>query len=244
MSKPAGSTATLSGATTSSASFLADKVGRYEVRVVVRDENSWSPADTVVIDATNAAPVARAGPDQSFTTFGGFVELDGSASSDADPEDAIVQWNWWIASAPSGSTATLGGYDTSRASLSADKLGTYVIRLTVFDGWVWSAPDEVVVTFANRPPIAGPDATTSVAGNAVVVDVLANDSDPEGDDFVLTAVTPPAQGALDECSSRPRCRARGSSTGRTRAPAGPTRSPTRSPRSLGTALLRRRPRGP
>ena len=197
VSRPSGSTATLSGPTTPSASFLADKVGRYEMRVVVRDEWSWSPADTVVIDATNTPPVARAGPDQSFTTFGGFVALDGSPSSDADPEDAIVQWNWSLVSAPSGSTATLGGYDTSRASLSADGLGTYVIRLAVFDGWVWSAPDEVVVTFANRPPVAGPDSATSVAGNTIVIDVLGNDSDPEGDDFMLTAVTPPAQGVIE-----------------------------------------------
>ena len=196
VSKPAGSTATLSGATTPSASFFADKVGRYEVRVVVRDEWSWSPADMVVIDATNTPPVARAGPDQSFTTYGGFVELDGSASSDTDPEDTIAQWSWSLASAPSGSTATLGGYDTPRASLSADKLGTYVIRLTVFDGWVWSAPDEVVVTFANQPPVAAPDSVTSLAGNAVVVDVLANDSDPERDDFILTATGRPAQGTV------------------------------------------------
>jgi hypothetical protein len=195
-SKPAGSAATLSGDTTSSASFLADKVGRYEVRVVVRDENSWSLADTVVIDATNTPPVARAGPDQSFTTFGGFVDLNGSASSDADPEDTIVQWNWWLVSAPSGSTATLGRYDTPRASLSADGLGTYVIRLAVFDGWAWSTPDEVVVTFANRPPVAAPDTATSVAGNAVVIDVLGNDSDPEGDEFDLTTATPPAHGSL------------------------------------------------
>ena len=196
-SKPAGSVATLSGDTRPSASFFADKVGRYEVRVVVRDEYSWSPADTVVIDATNTPPVARAGPDQSFTTFGGFVALDGSPSSDADPEDAIVQWSWSIVSAPGGSTATLGAYDTPRTSFSADELGTYVIRLAVFDGWAWSAPDDVVVTFANRPPVAGPDSATSAAGNAIVIDVLGNDSDPEGDDFMLTAVTPPAQGVVE-----------------------------------------------
>ena len=47
----------------------------------------------------------------------------------------------------------------------------------------------------NRPPLAEDDAATTQAVTAVTVDVLSNDSDPDGDTISVTAVSDPANGA-------------------------------------------------
>jgi hypothetical protein len=46
----------------------------------------------------------------------------------------------------------------------------------------------------NQPPVAGDDAATTDAGVPVTINVLANDSDPDGDTLTVTAATDPANG--------------------------------------------------
>lgn len=48
----------------------------------------------------------------------------------------------------------------------------------------------------NTAPAAVDDTATTVAGTAVTIDVLANDSDPDGDALTVTAVTAGANGAV------------------------------------------------
>lgn len=60
------------------------------------------------------------------------------------------------------------------------------------------AAQQVVVDRAdpvNQPPVAAPDTASTVAGKAVVLDVLANDTDADGDSLSLAAVTTPSGGA-------------------------------------------------
>jgi hypothetical protein len=52
------------------------------------------------------------------------------------------------------------------------------------------------VTPANRAPLAVADVATTAASTAVVINVLANDSDPDGDVLTITAVTQPASGSV------------------------------------------------
>jgi hypothetical protein len=44
----------------------------------------------------------------------------------------------------------------------------------------------------NRPPVATPDSATTAAGTAVVINVLANDTDPDGSAVRLIAVGNPS----------------------------------------------------
>ncbi|MYF28073.1 MAG: hypothetical protein F4169_04290, partial [Gammaproteobacteria bacterium] len=46
----------------------------------------------------------------------------------------------------------------------------------------------------NRPPAAGDDTATTAEGAAVAIDVLANDSDPDGDALTVASVAQPANG--------------------------------------------------
>jgi hypothetical protein len=52
------------------------------------------------------------------------------------------------------------------------------------------------VTLPNQPPVAAPDAAATTAGTAVTIDVLANDSDPDGDSLRLAGMSLPGHGTL------------------------------------------------
>jgi len=178
VAKPAGSTATLKGATTTTPTFVIDKPGVYTVKLTVSDGRGGSATDTVVISTTNSAPVANAGPDQSGQV-GTTLTLDGSASSDADGNPLTYQWS--LVSKPAGSTAALVNPTAVRPTLTLDKAGDYVVRLLVNDGKAASAPDTVKLSTVNSQPLAnaGPDQSGKV-GARITLDGSAS-SDADGD---------------------------------------------------------------
>jgi hypothetical protein len=53
---------------------------------------------------------------------------------------------------------------------------------------------------ANRAPIAQADSTTTQTGSSVTVNVLANDSDPDGDTLSIQSFTQPQHGAVAQVS--------------------------------------------
>lgn len=168
VSKPSGSVAALSEATTPTPSFVIDKAGTYTVALSVSDGSLSSTADTVIISTSNSAPVANAGPDQTgqvATT----LTLDGSASSDVDGNSLVYQWS--VTFAPSGSTAALVNPTTVNPTLTLDKFGTYVVQLVVNDGTKNSAPDTMTISTLNSPPVAdaGPNKSGYV-GETVTLD--------------------------------------------------------------------------
>lgn len=68
---------------------------------------------------------------------------------------------------------------------------------TVSDGYGGedSALVSLTVECVNDPPVAEDDAVATLEDTPVVVDVLANDSDVDGDPFTVDAVTQPAHGS-------------------------------------------------
>ncbi len=94
------------------------------------------------LNPNNAAPVANAGPDQSVTV-GEQATLDGSGSS--DPDNDMINHDWTIVSAPVGSTAMISGTGPF-VGLTPDVAGEYTIHLIVDDGFVFSDPDEMILT--------------------------------------------------------------------------------------------------
>ncbi len=144
VTKPAGSTATLTGPTTVTPTFVPDVAGTYSVQLIVNDGKVDSAPTTVTITATmNHPPVANAGPDQTVTV-GATVTLDGSGSS--DPDGNPITYQWTLSSKPAGSTATLANATTVSPSFVADVAGMYVVQLIVNDGIVNSVADTVTIT--------------------------------------------------------------------------------------------------
>jgi len=125
----------------------------------------------------NHLPIANAGPDQtSGVLVGDAVLLDGSASS--DPDGQALTYSWSLIAAPADSTATLFDPTVAQTAFVADKPGTYTARLTVNDGVVDSAPDDVSITVVVPPPtvsITTPENLSVVTASPVTVTGTVDD---------------------------------------------------------------------
>ena len=129
------------------------------------------------------------------------VEADSAAQpiavlgNDEDPDGDTLS----IAAvgAPAHGTATISGtqvlYTPSRGYVGADSFS-----YTVSDGkgGTANATVAVAVVRANRPPVARDDYAVAGYNQPVDVDVLANDSDPDGDRLTVVSFTQPQFGAV------------------------------------------------
>ena len=180
--KPAGSTATLSSATTASATFTADLAGTYLVGLTVNDGKVDSPVVVLTVTAAklNAVPVASAGTNQNVTAAT-LTTLDGTASTDADLDG--LSYTWSLISKPSSSNATLSSTTSPKPTFTPDVAGTYVASLVVSDGKDRS-PTAVVTVIAsgsNSAPVANAGAAQSVSTAAVVTLNGTGSTDANGD---------------------------------------------------------------
>jgi hypothetical protein len=183
VTRPAGSQAALSNASSAKPVFVSDVQGSYSFRLVVNDGKADSSPATVMVTATraNQAPLAKAGED--ITAVNGVeVVLNGTGSS--DPDGDLIVYRWAFATRPAGSMATLTGANTPRPSFTPDVTGSYVVSLSVSDNTLSSAPAFTTVTSgsANVPPTAvatGP-ASVVLVGARITLDGSAS-VDPNGD---------------------------------------------------------------
>ena len=177
-SVPTGSHAAINNTSAAKPTFSVDRPGSYVVQLIVNDGKVDSNPSTVTITTVNSAPVANAGPDQ--TVFVGTVaHLNGGGSTDVDGDP--LTYSWTLTSVPPGSAAQLSNPAAVDPSFTADVKGVYVAQLIVNDGHVDSAPDSVVISTQNSPPIANPGPNQTVnAGRSVVLDG-SKSSDVDGD---------------------------------------------------------------
>lgn len=142
---------------------------------------------------TNAAPTAAAGPDMTVSTTIG-VQLDGTASSDADG-DALT-YAWSFALVPSGSTAAFDDDVSAQPSFTPDVAGDYTIELVVSDGTATSSADQIVVTAADNTVM---QTIGSAGGRLVSSDGLLSVDIPAGalpaDEDISVTFVPAAQRA-------------------------------------------------
>jgi hypothetical protein len=140
---PNGSNAAISDPTAIRPSFVVDLPGIYVVQLIVNDGILDSAPDTVVITTANSRPVANAGTDQTVY-IGEKVQLDGSASDDADKDPLTFFWS--ITGKPDNSIVILDLPDSVNPAFFPDIEGLYLIQLIVNDGTVNSNPDTATIT--------------------------------------------------------------------------------------------------
>jgi PKD repeat protein len=194
VSKPAGSTATLSNPAIVNPTFTPDALGNYVIQLVVTDAAGLSSAPaTVTISTTDAPPVANAGPNQTITAVGTVVQLNGSASYDMAGLPITYQWSF--VSKPAGSSATLTGPTTATPSFVADVAGDYTLQLVVTDSLgTASSPAQVTISFSDVPPVANAGTSQStVVGESVTLNgSKSTDSDGEPLSYSWSVVSAPS----------------------------------------------------
>jgi hypothetical protein len=196
LEQPATSSASLLNAdpASPSADFVVDRAGRYVAQLTVRDAQSASSPDAVVVSTVNSAPIARAGVDRT-TRVGEWVELSGAGSSDADQDALAYRWSL---TAPPGSATVLSSLTGATTGFAPDVRGVYVVQLVVNDGSVDSEADTVAISTVNSRPTSDAGANREVSAGSRVDLNGGGSSDPDGDalSFAWSLISaPPDSGA-------------------------------------------------
>ncbi|MFT6388567.1 MAG: fibro-slime domain-containing protein [Cellvibrionaceae bacterium] len=193
--QPGLSTASLTNSDSVSPQLVTAQQGGYTLQLVVNDGTVDSAPDMVVITSPNTQPVADAGVDSAFS-LGNNVSLDGSASYDADGDPLTYQWS--LISTPKNSSANLVSSTTANPTLqNVDVYGDNIVQLVINDGIEYSAPDTVIISSQNLPPIAnaGDDMNAAVGQENILNG--SNSYDPQGDviTYSWSLITAPSESA-------------------------------------------------
>ncbi|OGH58452.1 MAG: hypothetical protein A3G34_08255 [Candidatus Lindowbacteria bacterium RIFCSPLOWO2_12_FULL_62_27] len=187
--------------TVASPTFVLDTafMDTYIFQLEVNDGFDTSAPDTVRVTAGNVPPAANAGPD-AMILHPDTITLSGLASTDLNGD--TLAYTWSQVSGPT--TPAILGANTATPSVLIDSYGVYVFRLRVFDGKDTSAPDDIICTGLNTPPlasVAGSD-TVRIAGDTVTLSGAAS-TDSNGDriTFAWTQAGGPASVTLSSATA-------------------------------------------
>ncbi len=138
----------------------------------------------------NTPPVAN--DDAALTQPGTAVDI-AVLTNDTDPDgDALTVAA--ITTPPANGTAQIIGGQTVRYTPNAGFTGTDTFRYRADDG-LGGTDDALVRVSVNAPPVANDDAVFAAFETALDIDVLANDTDADGDALsVQTLASPPSHG--------------------------------------------------
>ena len=181
--RPNGSTAALSSTTSKTPTFVADKPGTYVAQLIVNNGYQNSQPSTVTITTSNTPPVANAGSDQSIV-LGSIVQLDGSASSDADGDP--LTYSWSLVSRPDDSRVNLSAANSKTPTFTPDVAGTYVVQLIVNDALANSTPATVMISVGARKVSLSPNPLNLSTSAGTLVLTLGV---PTGDDPLTVNLT-------------------------------------------------------
>ena len=184
----------------------ADHVGNVRFTYLANDGRVDSAPETVELTFGAVAddPSAHAGPDQEVLP-GATVQLDGSATHDADGDAVSLSWTQLA-----GPTVALSSPASRTPTFTAPSApGTLLLELEATDASGRSAIDVVAVTVRAIAAVAGPvaDAGTDTVvdeGSPVTLDGTTS-SDPEGAalSFMWTQVAGPPVALTGASTSRP-----------------------------------------
>jgi uncharacterized repeat protein (TIGR01451 family) len=163
----------------------------------VTDGTQTSSPATVTVTVFNAAPVAVA---DSFTGTRAAAQPIDVLGNDADANGDTLSISGVSGVSPGASVTVAptgpGGRDQVLYTPASGFVGTDTFSYTASDGRGGTSTATVTVTVVDATPVAVDDSASPATAGPVTVDVLANDSDPDGDALTVTATTAPANGAV------------------------------------------------
>ncbi len=186
-----GGSVTINGGTSIDYAPEANFVGTESFSYTISDGNGGTDTATVTVSVTgtNRTPVALA---DSASSEGSSVVIN-VLENDYDPDgDLLTISN--ISQGTSGSV-TLNADNTLTYTPQNGFAGIDTFTYTVSDSQGNQATASVTVTITqNVAPTAQSDVATTSEGQAVVIDVLANDTDSNGDPLTISGITQPTNG--------------------------------------------------
>ncbi len=142
---------------------------------------------TITVSAANQVPVAN--NDQADTLPGQAVTINVLAN-DSDPDGDPL--SVFVASQPTNGTAVANNDNTITYTPNSGFVGGDSFLYGLADNH--ASVDATVDITVNTPPVAANDNATTTKGNAVTIDILANDNDADGHALVVFEVGNPSSG--------------------------------------------------
>ncbi len=167
---------------------------RYELTVRVLDEEGGEVSARVTVTVTNVNEAPVAADDTARTDEDRAVMIDVLAN-DTDPDGDRLEVAA-VSAASHGTARVAEGGSGVMYTPAPDYHGTDGFQYTVEDtgGETATAMVEVTVVAVNEAPVAADDTARTDEDRAVMIDVLANDTDPDGDGLEVTAVSAASHG--------------------------------------------------
>ena len=155
----------------------------------VSDGHGGTDTAQVTVTVANAPPVAA--DETLHTGYATPVRVDVAAdSTDPNGDPLLVTGT----TTPAHGTVARNSDGTLTYTPAAGWSGPDTFDYTISDGQGGTDTGTVDVLVANGVPTAAPDSVTASANAPSVVDVLANDADPNGDPLTVTVDTAPQHG--------------------------------------------------
>jgi VCBS repeat-containing protein len=154
---------------------------------VVADPQGGQAVGNVAVGINRNNHRAQGGDDTATVEANGSVTINVLANdSDPDGDPLTVQFIWV---APAHGQAIPNDDSTVTYKPAKDFVGTDTFQYFLSDGRGGNAEPTVTVTVTppNHPPVASNDSAAINQGGSATVNVLANDTDPDGDPLTVTA---------------------------------------------------------
>jgi VCBS repeat-containing protein len=141
---------------------------------------------TITVDAVNDAPVAVAKASSGFEDTAIIGQL---VASDVDNDQANLTFA--LDTGPSNGTVTLNADGSYRYTGNQDFNGTdsFTYQVNDGDGDVDTSTATITVDAVNDAPVTIDDNAFASSNGAVLIDVLVNDTDLDGDTLTITGVS-------------------------------------------------------
>jgi hypothetical protein len=189
-----GATVTIKAGNTLSYVPARDFFGQDSFSYTISTPDGSTSAATVTVTVTEVSdlPVAV---DDSLTTAENTPYTIDVLANDSDPDDDILTVT--AVEDPQNGTAIINDDDTITYTPDEGFAGSdsFVYTLTAGDDSV-TAEVTVTVTGSSHAPDAVDDAQSTAQDTPVAINVLANDTDPDGDLLTVTDVTQPVNGSV------------------------------------------------
>jgi large repetitive protein len=154
------------------------------------DDHGGTATATVTVTVGNGVAVAR---DDHATAPGGQpTAIAVLANDDDDPNGDPLTLT--VDSAPEDGTVSIGADRRITYTSHTGFVGTDAFHYGLDDGKGGVTGATVTVSVINLPPVALPDAAITESGTPVTIPVLTGDTDPNGDQLTVSAVTAATNG--------------------------------------------------